>query len=139
VPSEEKIDRWCQMLSADDCAFSFGLGLQAGAKWEAHPPYPDLKLVSVVEPHVRRIVLQEAVLEVSDPETGDGAYLRMKRFVAELEGGQEMELNRVVEPVPDGSEPALPGNVCRACDLEIVDESEVVMYEGEPYHRRCMS
>jgi len=139
MPSEKKIERWCQMVSAVDSRVVFKLGMDEGVRWDTEPPYPELRLVEVEESHVRRTMLQRSIVEATEPETEDGVYLIVERLVAELEDGREVELQKYVGPVPEGQEPAHPGNVCRACEVEICDESEIVLYEGEPYHRRCMS
>lgn len=138
MTSEARLQAWCEMIMAHDSDVQFELGLKKGAVWDTKPPYPDLEVVETKDMHVRRIVMQESMLRARMPETDDEGYIKVSRLVAELENGQELELNRTAEPASDDS-PDEPDNICRACDLQIVDDSEVVMHEGKPYHRRCMS
>ena len=136
--SDEKGQRWCDMLAAADSRFEFRLGLdpESGVKWRGEPPYPDLVLREVKEVQVRRFVSQTITVSASVPEDADQADIIIDRLVAELESGEEVELARSARPAV-GKEVLRP-NECRACSEVIVDDSEVVMYEGEPYHRRCM-
>ena len=136
--SDEKEARWCEMISASDSRFDFELGLdpEKGVRWRGEPPYPDLKLRECKEVQVRRFVSQTMVVTASVPEDSDQTELIIDRLVAELEGGRQVELVRTARPAE--REEVLDPDVCRACEGKIVDKSETVMHEGEPYHRRCM-
>lgn len=126
------------MIGAPDSAFEMRLGLTKGTQWGAPPPYPEVVIENAKETHVRRIVLQDLVVNASEPETEDSAYIHVQRLVAELEGGEEIELSRITTPAKQENAPALPSNVCRACETPIVSKSETVIVDGEPYHKRCV-
>ncbi len=137
--SDVKLRRWCEMISAADSKFGFQLGIKHGTKWEVEPPYPDLEVASAKETHVRRLVLQELVVSASVPEDDDAADLVVTRLVAELEGGREVELNRHAQAAGEDVEAEIPMDVCCACGERICDPSIREMYEGKPYHKRCIS
>lgn len=138
MASNKRLEAWCEMIAAQDSDVQFVLGMEKGTAWETKPPYPDLEVAEAKDIHVRRIVFQDQLIRASMPETDESGYIRVARLVAELEDGQEIELSKTAEPASDDS-PANPGNICCACETLIVDESEIVLYEGKPYHRRCMS
>lgn len=128
--------RWCELLGASDSAFEFKLDIESGTRWETNPPYPDLCVRSVDMVHVRRFVVQRAVVTASVPEDFDQAEIVVQRLVAELENGQELEMMRDAYPAKSAEKSVDPG-VCESCGNNIVDEMDVIWIEEKPYHRRC--
>ena len=138
MPTDERIERWCQLLTAADSLFEFKLGLATGTSWKARPPYPNLKALGTKDVHVRRFVLQQLDLEVSVPEDDDVANIAVERLVAELEDGREVEIARTAKPATV-QQSAIDNNVCPACDDQIVNMDDAQEHEGVLYHKRCMS
>ena len=135
--SDDKLMSWCQMISSDCHTIDIPLGLESGSRWETKPPYPDLFAIDVKETQVRRVVLHEVVVAAEMAETEESGVIKITRLVAELEGGNQIELSRVAEPA-SSDEAAAPTDVCNACNGKIVDESETVMIDSLSYHRRCV-
>lgn len=138
MTSERKLLTWSEMIAAQDSVIQIPLGVEKGSQWETKPPYPDLEAIAVKEKHVRRLVMQDITMMASMSETGEEGLIRVVRLVAELEGGEEIELSKSATPI-SSDEPAEPDYKCRACGAMIVDDSECIIHEGKPYHRRCMS
>jgi hypothetical protein len=134
--SDEKLNRWCEIIGANDSAFEFNLGVEQGTQWQQKPPYPDLKVVDSSLVHVRRIVVQRVVLTASVPEDYDQAEIVVQRLVAELENGQELEMMREACPAKESEKVVDPG-VCEACGQNIADELDTVWIGDMPYHSRC--
>lgn len=136
--SDDKLRSWCEMIAASDSKIEFPLGVEKGSVWQTKPPYPDLMAVDVEEIQVRRFMFQRLSVVARMDETDEEGHVQVSRLVAELENGAQIELSKIVEPVTN-SEPSEDDNICRACDLPIVDETEKIFHDGRPYHRRCMT
>jgi hypothetical protein len=114
------------------------LSVCAPTHWETSPPYPELKAVKASISHVRMIALQEITVEASEPESAIGGQILVQRLVAQLENNQEIELMRSAAPVT-GEEAHIEDGICKACGVPFADESQIEIYEGEQYHKTCMS
>lgn len=135
--SDKKIQKWIEILSANDSDVLFTLGIAKGTVWHTKPPYPELKAVESEEIQVRRFVRQKMILEASAPEDGAAAHITVNRFVAELENGDEYELFNMITP-SEQEEVTYPDDVCFGCGEKIPDESEAVLFGKRYYHKRCM-
>lgn len=130
--------RWEDLLGDIGAPFEFKLGLQPGARYQAPPPYPDVEVVSVEEVYVRRIVLQRLHVSAASPEDQVEQALEVVRVVAELEGGDEVEMARTASPYVEQRPRPVDIARCAGCGKPI-PHGEAVVHEGEAYHRgRCI-
>ena len=134
----QKLQYWANLIAARDTKVAFALGLKKGMKWDTEAPYPFMQVVDTREIHVRRFVAQNVTVEAT-AEDGNRGFIKVQRFVAELENGEEVQLSISAIPASDkcDGEQAID-YFCRACDTEIKIKSERVVLDGKPYHRRCV-
>jgi hypothetical protein len=109
------------------------LGTQRGdAVVPEDSKFPAIRVMDSHLTDVESIHLQ--VLKVENPE-GEKAYLR--RIVAKLPDGREMD---IVDPVAldaDLTETGIDTSKCEACGLPL-DPLDLKMVDGKPYHRYCL-
>jgi len=75
------------------------------------------------------------VVKVRDPVSDESAYVR--RIVAEMDNGHEMDITDPVSQDADLAEFGVDTTKCGACGLPL-DASDLVLHEGGAYHNYCM-
>lgn len=129
------------MLASIEAPYEFTLGMGAGTRFPARPPYPDLAVLEADDVHVRRVVLQRVVVDASAPEDQGAKEHRQAyevlRLVAELEGGAEMEIHRTATEVSGSKDRPIDPTRCAACNRPI-PHGEGITASGRAYHRRCI-
>lgn len=131
--------RWADVLGDVAAPYDLKLGLEPGTRFDARPPYPDVRILDVEEVYVRRVVLQRMLVAAFTPED-DGSpkeQLEVLRLVAELEGGEELEIHRTARPLEPKEVPADKGK-CAACGVAI-PHGEAVETEDGAFHPRCVA
>jgi len=126
--------RICDLVSAVDAPYQFGLDNADGDVVAGANEYPDLEVRSVTNSEVERLVWQ--TVDVEPLEQG-ADQLIVGRLVAVLAGGGEVEVGeRVVVPkllVEQG----IDTSVCSACRRPIRD-GDYVIVEGVACHPECV-
>lgn len=133
-------DVWAELLGASDCPYDITLSSKKGGRFEAPPPFPDLKILAVKSKHVRRIVFQEVDVEARADERDKVKRYRVRRLVADMEGDTEVELSREVLPaqlLEDLEGHNINTSVCGACGGNI-PRGDHILIESVAYHRRCV-
>ncbi len=129
-------DTWAQLIAEPD-RYQMDLNMEDGTRWESKPPYPDMEVLSTSTTHVRRTVLQDVSVEVRADERQKIRRYIVRRLVAELENGEEIELQRFVIPATELPEDSIDLTICGSCGGRIPD-GDAEVHEGVAYHRRCM-
>lgn len=110
--------------------------LPAGTLLAGTPPYPDIEVCSVDRVRVVSLAWQTMTFRPVDEDGRRGAPIAVGRLLASLEGGGEIEIDRVVAPVPEAA-PVVDVSRCVACDEPIPRGAHVVL-DGAAYHARCV-
>lgn len=125
-----------ELLGAPDAPYELPLELEAGARFEAAPPWPDLRVVGARLTHVRRIVWQEVDVVAERSEDDQRETVRIGRLVAELEGDRLVELDRQALPLAALEEEPIDPGRCAACGGRI-PRGDALIRAGAAYHHRC--
>ncbi len=100
------------------------------------PEDQDAPEIQITENHVtgvKRLNLQ--VVKVINKETGEQAYVR--RIVAELDNGNEMDITDPVSLNAELAETGIDTTKCAACMLPL-DAYDVCLHDRKAYHNYCM-
>jgi hypothetical protein len=125
-----------ELLGEADAPYDFPLDLEAGARYEGGPPWPDLTVSAARLVHVRRIVWHEIDVVAERAEDDQRENVRIGRLVAELEGDRFVELDRQALPLDALEEPEIDPSKCAACGGKI-PRGDALIREGAAYHYRC--
>lgn len=129
--------RFHEMLGSVSCPFEFNLNLKKGQTFPGKPPYPQLVVLENDIAHVREIRWQILRIRASTPETGKIENVQIMRLVAVLEGGQEVEMQRVALPADVVEEIPADPTRCAACGGKLPHGSGIE-YDGAWYHGTCL-
>jgi len=98
---------------------------------------PGCPMLDILDSHLTEIkAIYVQVVKVSDSDTGEAAYVR--RIVADIGDGREMD---IVDPVAldaDLTETGVDTSICAACGLPL-DAYDLRIHDGLAYHKFCMS
>ena len=124
-------------LMGRDSPYEFSIGLSPGTRYEAPPPYPDLKIKSSKVMQVRRILYQEIEVEAERIEDNELENIKVFRLVAELEDDREVLLEQFALPSNLIEDSKVDITTCEGCGGTI-PPGEHEIYEGKAYHKRCI-
>lgn len=130
-------DTWSELLGSPDSPYDFPMDLEEGARYEVPPPYPDLKVLKAQQTQIRRFVLHEIDVEARADEREKVRRYKVRRLVAEVESGEEIELMRMAITSAELSDAAIDKSKCTACGGNI-PQGFAEMIDGLPYHSRCV-
>ena len=127
-------------FEGSDSPYIMKLGQEAGSQFQAKPPFPDANILECDEVYVRRMVLQRTVVRAFTPGENGARDIEVVRLVAELEGGDELEIFRtadeMTDPVPS------PANAdkarCAGCHGNI-PHGDGIPHGDDVYHERCLT
>ena len=125
-----------RMFAEQDSPYELNTKLEPGTRYEATPPYPDVTVTQSDVIHVRELVYHTVAAELRDITTENKQNISIGRLVAVLEGGDEVEIHRVVLPA-DVEEEGVDLSVCGSCGGKI-KIGGAHMHEGRAYHHRCL-
>jgi hypothetical protein len=129
--------RFHEILSSSSCPFEFSLKLKKKDRFPGKPPYPQLIVLDNVVTHVREIQWQMIKVRASVPESGKMEDVQIMRLVAVLEGGEEVEMQRVALPADVVQEMPVDPTRCGACGGKIPPGAATVK-DGVSYHWTCL-
>lgn len=131
--------KWLRLLGAAEAPHEYALALQPGDCVPAAPPYPDLRVTAVDTAYVRRVVMQTITATATAADEGaEAVEVVVARLVAELEGGGEIEIQRLVGPAQAGAADEVDLTRCAACGRSII-AGEALVVGVRAYHPACVS
>ena len=129
-------------MSASLCAlieagpYQFALDTKAGRQYCPEDPYPAIRITAVRDARVREWRWQTLTGRAGSPP--DDRAVRVLRLVAVLEGGEEVEVQRVAAVLTECAQvPMHAEGRCPACG-GVVPEGTGVSLEGTQYHLGCI-
>lgn len=124
-------------LFAGGLPFPVGDDTPPGAFFPGEAPYPDIEVLGVDRVRVVALSWQTVRFRPVEADGRRGAPIATGRLLASLEGGGEVEIDRVVAPVPEDAGEVADLSRCAACD-EPIPRGAHVVHDGAAYHRRCL-
>lgn len=131
-----KMAKYHEMLGAADCPYEFSLEVSEGTVYRGRPPYPDLTVLSVDDSHIRELRWQRILVRADNFEM-KSEDVQIMRLVAIIEGGGEIEMQRVAVPAELMPEEPSDRAKCVACGDRIPFGAGIEV-DGKWYHEgRC--
>lgn len=126
------------MCETENNIIEFLGGIDLTVGYSDGSTHSDGGIVATVEKsrvcHARRIMMHVSIINIA--HGADHNKYEISRIVAELEDDSEVELARTVSKICDN---VIDDQFCAACGKEIIDISQVEIYEGRAYHKHtCM-
>ena len=131
---------WTDLLGSEDAPYDFELETEAGTRYEARPPWPNVEVVGVDNFRIEEFVQQVLRVKATMPEDGVEQDLIVNRIVARLQGGGEVEIKRMALPTESIIE-EVDISRCGACGDNIVPGDAVILDTEEgraAFHQRCV-
>lgn len=124
---------WIDLFGSRE--YDFPPEIEPGSSFVGGDTYPDALVTDASLQYPQRILVQTMDLDVSD-DTERREKIRVTRVVAELPGGELVELSRSAVKIEDDS--AVDTSTCSGCGQKIIEGQHVIV-DGAAYHKRCVT
>jgi len=124
---------WVDLFGSRE--YDFPPEVEVGSSFVGGATYPDALVIQSELHYPQRILIQTMDLDVSD-ETNRREHIRVTRVVAELHGGELVEISRMAQKIE--AQDAVDTSVCVGCGVGIVEGQHVIV-DGAAYHKRCIT
>jgi len=128
---------WTELVSSQEAPYEIPLNVEAGAIFQAAPPFPDIVVDQVHMADVESIHYQTLVITATMAESDREQRIVIGRLMAITAGGAEVELQRHALPL-EAVESGVDVAKCAACGGNI-PHGEALVLDSGAYHQRCLS